>query len=142
MHPKRTDNFAGTKPLNIEDMKKLSSLALVFALTTLFSTTAFAVPVEIILHASTDHKHAEKGYDRRSISLAPSAQQDGNLIRIYTHDPNENITIMVTDAEGFVVYEADAVGGHSFTLDAQERGEFTLTLDIDKGKYEGTFHLE
>ena len=109
---------------------------------TLLSTTAFAIPVDIILHASTDHKHAEKGYDYRSISLIPTAQQDGNFIQINSGNPDENIIITVTDAEGCVVYEADSIGSHSFILDGKEKGEFTLILATEKETYEGTFYLE
>ena len=95
---------------------------------------------EIILNNDSDRIK-----DERSLSIAPTASHDGNVVTIYSEKTLEDVSIYVVDVYGGILYsmeESTLIGNYTFTLDGNPKGTLTLVIQTSEGYYEGEFSLE
>lgn len=117
-----------------------------------FVTTLLIVLVSLSVYASEpiylslykDDK-GDKTKDERSLSIAPTASHDGNVITIYSEKVLEDVEIYVVDAHGGILYSAEEstlLGNYTFALDGYPKGTLMLVIQTNEEYYEGEFSLE
>lgn len=126
-------------------MKRFKLLLSIIAIFILlgFNTTLKAEEIKIELSCSDDFiKNWVK--DRRSITLEPTVTIDGYIIRIYSDVTVENVSIVIKDAWGNVVYSNRSISParcHSFELFGLTEGEYVLEFEIGEDNYYGEFMI-
>lgn len=83
--------------------------------------------------------------DNRSLTIAPTASHDGNVITIYSEKTLEGVGIYVVDAQGVILYSAEEsalLGNYTFALDGHPKGTLVLVIQTNEEYYEGEFSLE
>lgn len=82
--------------------------------------------------------------DERSITLKPTATIDGNVIRIYSDMMVDNVTIVIKDLFGNIVYSsADETPSrcHIFEIYDLPKGNYRLELEIGDMAFYGIFSI-
>lgn len=98
----------------------------------------------IWLYYSYYNDHDEmRGTDDRSFVTELSACYDNNTIYLYSEKAFHEVHIVVTDASGSMLCEeyTSLVSGteHSLFIGDVATGEYTLVIDTEIGRYQGSF---
>lgn len=78
--------------------------------------------------------------DDRSLSVEPTAIHNDNTIRIYSSIPVENVSVILRDQFGNIVYSSTSVmvsRCHIFELHVLSEGTYTLKLEIGVNSFYG-----
>ncbi len=80
--------------------------------------------------------------DRRSISMEPTAIIDGNILRIYSNVTIENVSIVIRDKSGNIIYSninMIASQCHTFEIYDLPEGDYILEFEFGDTSYYGYF---
>jgi hypothetical protein len=83
---------------------------------------------------------------RTSAPEHPVVSIDGNLLSIYLADALENLTIVITDSNGLIVYQdciSSSGGAYTYTTWLSEQpGYYTIALTHSLGHLSGSFRID
>lgn len=109
-----------------------------------YSMSIKAIESDILLYNSCSDRQEKWCKDERSITLNPTATIDGNVIRIYSDMMVDNVTIVIKDLFGNIVYSsADEAPSrcHIFEIYDLPKGNYRLELEIGDMAFYGIFSI-
>jgi hypothetical protein len=120
-------------------MKNYHCLVVLFVF--LFSVNVYAGKKQIAVEGEWGDERV-----RTSAPEHPVVSIDENLLSIYLADALENLTIVITDSNGFIVYQdciSSTEGAYTYTIWLSEQpGYYTIAVTHSLGYLSGMFTFE